>query len=320
MNEPSNLSNLGITILNRPKLSPGMAVSAPRTFILTGVALSGTSMLAQAVKAAGIFIGMSADDIVHEDLEMAAALTAKSDAALESVIHARNVSHQVWAFKLPDLHKRMEAKAIAKFRNPHLVVTFRDIAAIAQRHIMSERVDAWPVLEEAASGQLALLKFIRQLKCPLMLVSYEKATAFPGSFIAALTDFIGAPVTQGRGQDMLGAVEPDRGAYIRSKRRQYAGAIDYIVDGILSGWARDTASMAPVPLTLILDDLPVLNFTADQMRPDLAALGYGEGRHGFSVNIRPFLHRPHAIARVNVAGRTFELEKSGKPLAQLISR
>lgn len=319
MNQPSSLSNRGIITLNRKALYPALAkLPAPRTVIVTGLARSGTSMVAQAVKAAGIFIGASADDIVHEDVEIGAALERGDDKALGDIIANRNISHQVWAFKRPNLHRELAPAAVEKFRNPHLVVTFRDVAAMAQRAVMSEQLPAWSMLEEAATGNAALLEFVKRVKCPVMLVSYEKALAFPDSFIDALSDFIGGPVAPT--EEMRGAVEPDRSAYIRSARKHFDGVIDYVVDGVMSGWARDTGSPQPVQLTLLLDDLPVANFTADQLRPDLAALGYGGGRHGFAVSVRPFLHRPHAIARVQVSGRTFELQKSGRPLAQLITR
>jgi hypothetical protein len=319
MNQPSDLSNRGITYVNRPTTSPAMAgLRPPRTYILTGLACSGTSMLAQALRAAGIFIGAAADHIVHEDVEIGQALQNRDMAALGRIIHNRNTAHQVWAFKRPDLHEVAGPETIEAFRNPHLVVTFRDAAAVAQRNVMSEKRDGWAMFEAAARGQLALTAFLRQLKCPMMLVSYEKALAFPEHFVEALGEFLGQPGPVS--QKMRGAVEPDRGEYIRAYRRQFQGAIDYVADGILSGWARDVASPVPVPLTLLLDDQPVLNFAADQMRPDLAALGFGGGRHGFAVSVRAFLHRPHAIARVQITGRTFELEKSGKPLAQLIAR
>ncbi len=321
MKQPSSLSNLGILFFNRPVVPPGMAgLQPPRTVIITGPARSGTSMVAQAVKAAGVFIGAGADDIVHEDIEIGDALERRDVPALEAIIDNRNIVHKVWAFKRPNLQDYMAPAVMEKFRNPHVVVTIRDIAAMARRAVMSEQLAAWPMLDEAVAGQMALLAFLKELRCPLMVVSYEKAVAFPENFVEALSDFIGGPVTPDVAEEMRGAVEPDRSAYIRSARKHYDGVIDYIVDGVLSGWARETGSEAPVQLTLLLDDLPVMTFTADQMRPDLAALGFGGGRHGFAVSVRPFLHRPHAIARVQVAGRTFELEKSGRPLAQLISR
>jgi hypothetical protein len=307
--------------LNRPAPVTGLErVRGPRTVIVTGLARSGTSMIAQAVKAAGIFIGAGADDVVHEDVEIGAALERHDEPALEAIILARNISHQVWAFKRPDLQQYLAPAGLQKFRNPLLVVTFRDVAAMARRAMMSEQMAAWPMLEQAAAGQLALLKFLAAVTCPVMLVSYEKALAFPDHFVAALSGFVGGPETASGAGEMRDAVEPDRGAYIRAMRKSFEGVIDYVADGVMSGWAREVGSPAPVQLTLLLDDLAVANFTADQLRPDLAALGYGGGRHGFAVSVRPFLHRPHAIARVQVSGRTFELQKSGRPLAQLITR
>lgn len=310
MSDVNSFTNLGICYLNQPAARP----DAPRTLILTGLARSGTSMLAQAVRAAGIFIGATANNVVHEDTEIAEALDAGNMAALDGLIAARNAAHDVWGFKRPNLHALLAPPDLHRFRNPYLVVIFRDVAAITQRQVISEQLEPWPVLEEAAAAQQAQLDFLRGVNCPLMLVSYEKALAFPELFVQALCDFIRWPISAGQSQDMRGAVEPNRVTYTRSTRRQYEGAIESLTDGMLSGWVRGSASAEPVQLTLSLDDLAVLTFEADQPRAELAA-----GARGFSVNVRQFLNRSHAIARVRVTGRTFELEKSGAPLGQLIT-
>jgi hypothetical protein len=310
MSDVNSFTNLGICYLNRPAAQP----NAPRTLILTGLARSGTSMLAQAVRAAGIFIGATANNVVHEDTEIAEALDAGDMATLNSLIAARDADHEVWGFKRPNLHALISPPDLRRFRNPHLVVIFRDIAAIAQRNVISEQLEPWPVLEEAAAAQQAQLDFLRGVNCPLMLMSYEKALAFPELFVQALCDFIRWPISAGQSQDMRGAVEPNRVTYTRSARRQYEGAIESLTDGVLSGWIRGSDPAEPVQLTLSLDDLAVLTFTADKPRADLAI-----GAQGFSVNVRQFLNRSHAIARVRVTGRTFELEKSGAPLGQLIT-
>jgi len=312
MSGEAGLANSGVVYFNRPPVGAGIpGVRAARTVIVTGLALSGTSMVAQAVKAAGVFIGAAADDVVHEDAEIGAALARRDEAALGAIIANRNAGHDVWAFKRPNLHEEMAAEAVARFRNPLLVVTLRDLAAITRRAVLSEQVAEWAALEAAAASQVRLLAFLRRLRCPIMLVSYEKAVAAPDEFVAALGDFIGAAAG-------AAAVEPGRAAFIRARRRRFEGVIDYVADGVLSGWAWEVGSAAPVRLELLLDDAVVAEFAAEQLRPDLAAAGYGGGRHGFAVNVRRFLQRPEAVVRVRVAGRTFELGKSGSRLKQLV--
>ena len=312
------LANFGMTFLNPRLVTASMAhLPQPRTLILTGLSGSGASMLAQAVQAAGVFIGAAVDDVVQEDADIGAALVERNALALGTIITSRNVGHKVWAFKRRDLHLATSPQTIARFRNPQVVVMIRDIAAVAQRLVVSERLSAWAAVDAAMTNLQGQMAFLRQLTCPVMLISYEKAVMAPDAFVTGLAGFISGTVTAAQLQAMRLAVEPNRLAYGKAAQRRYDGVIDYVRDGILSGWARELGSAAPVELTLMLDGKAMLRLKADQMRPDLAALG-GDGRHGFAVNVRPFMRRLNAVVSIYVAGRTVELRNSSRKLGQLI--
>ena len=111
MSDVNSFTNLGICYLNQPAAPP----SAPRTLILTGLARSGTSMLAQAVRAAGIPIGATANNVVREDTEIAAALDVGDFAKLDALVAARDAAHQVWGFKRPNLHAMLGPADLRRF-------------------------------------------------------------------------------------------------------------------------------------------------------------------------------------------------------------
>ena len=54
-------------------------------------------------------------------------------------------------------------------------------------------------------------------------------------------------------------------------------------DGLVAhGWACNPHQLGvPLMLEAVVDGATILRITADRFRPDLAAAGYGDGRHGF---------------------------------------
>jgi len=64
MAAPDDLINKGF-IVNRQNAETG------RTFIVTGLHRSGTSLVAALLRQAGLFIGGDANDVVYEDQEIA---------------------------------------------------------------------------------------------------------------------------------------------------------------------------------------------------------------------------------------------------------
>lgn len=62
------------------------------------------------------------------------------------------------------------------------------------------------------------------------------------------------------------------------------GHLDGVAEQRVRGWAWDSsAPMRRLELEVCVDGVSCLRFVADQMRKDLAQIGYGDGRHGFDV-------------------------------------
>ena len=74
------LRNRGFSVLR------ATAPTDTATIIVVGVARSGTSMVASALRAMGVFLGDQVHDSVYEDIEIAAALEERNDRLLTELI------------------------------------------------------------------------------------------------------------------------------------------------------------------------------------------------------------------------------------------
>jgi hypothetical protein len=82
-----------------------------------------------------------------------------------------------------------------------------------------------------------LVANIAGLKCPMLLVSYEKFIQFPEESIERTARFAGVQMTPDLMQRALDAVRNGPETYLQSSRLRYTGHVDRIVQGKLRGWA-----------------------------------------------------------------------------------
>ena len=75
------------------------------------------------------------------------------------------------------------------------------------------------------------------------------------------------------------------------------GYIDSTGGGLVAGWAVATTD-EPIEVELLIDGVLIGRVSADQFRQDLLDAGFGEGRHGFQINIPAiyFDGESHAVA------------------------
>lgn len=289
----------------------GRSTHGGRTFIVTGRHRSGTSLVAAVLRKIGIFLGAEINDIVHEDEAIAKILIGRDTAALTRLIGERDANYGTWGFKFPMLCQVLRPEDLARFSDPHLIVTFRDPVSIAVRTSISEYQAPMQALRSAVDEQAELVAFVERLQCPTLLLSYEKSLVFPDDFIEAILEFCGLPRSDALREKLVNLVEPNRQTYIARVRRRYGGVIDGVTNGFLYGWCRLTGVDEPVPLDLLVDDQPVLSFNADVFRQDLLDTGFGTGRHGFYIDLAKLPVRPDSVIRVRVANHTVDLDNSG---------
>ncbi len=312
----TELKNRGLIRLH--KTHSLVAHTAARTLIVSGVARSGTSMVARVLDAAGVPMGDRIDDVVFEDHDFAELFNRPNldQDALGALVRQRNDAHPVWGFKRPQIHQS-GAETISRFRNPLVIVTLRDPVAIAERYAIAEQIDARTTLSMAMGDLQEMVLFAQQLTCPVLLISYEKAVRNPARLVERLLEFCGLQRSATERQRLRRLVEPDRPAYIESARRTFGGYIDGIQGTVLGGWAYERSLGLPLAITVFRDDVPVLDGVADQYRQDLADAGIDDGRHGFSVDLAGCGFVPTSRVTVRVKDRNFALNNSGASAAEL---
>jgi hypothetical protein len=306
-----SLFNQGI-ILARP----GNGTPGPRTFIVTGTQRSGTSMIATILRQIGVFMGARLNENVVEDEDIAAVLAREDLDGLRAIIRDRDETQGTWGFKLPTLDRDLGANAFAMFRDPHVILMFRDPAAVAVRGALSDYDEPMARLRETVAEQASLVAFADRLRCPLLVLSYEKALAFPDACVDAVMTFCGLPRHDLVRARLVPLIAPNKRGYITEARRRFDGKIDGMDGGALHGWSRRTAADEPVALELLADGRVVKQFVADVFRADLRDAGLGTGAHAFAVATGALGLSPDTIVRVRVAKFDVELENSGRPFRE----
>ena len=306
------LRNQGVVRLRDQ--TPEDARAPTRTILVTGVARSGTSMIAQVLSRCGLNMGDRHDRVVFEDLLAHDAISTNDPDILGQYIRDRDQAAPAWGLKRPHMHL-LGSGVLSMFRNPRLVVSFRDPVAIACRNVISEGIHQRTALSEAMQDLQAMLAFALDADCPVMLISYEKALVHPTVFIEELTSFCGFAETRPDILSMLGDVDPEPRAYLLDARRHFEGYVDKIENGILTGWARQLSSPAPEQVEVFIDGQAVATVSADRPRADLDAAGIGA--HAFEVDLTRFRGSESPVVDVRIAGRAFALENSGRSFRDL---
>src|SRR5215469_16051319 len=98
--EPRGFLNQGVIA----RTTPGPGATAQRTLLITGLARSGTSMLAALLQAAGVWLGDHVYQPINEDAEITQMLRARDLSRLDALIERQNADTPLWGFKMPDLH------------------------------------------------------------------------------------------------------------------------------------------------------------------------------------------------------------------------
>ncbi len=296
---------------------PGKPVDTPlyKTFIISGIGRGGTSLVAAVMQKAGLYLGEHLSKVVTEDLELHEILRSRNLSHLDALIVRRNAAHGNWGFKIPDIPVMMEYADLRRFRNPHLVLIFRDPLAIAQRSVIAEHFDPIGALQDAADALGKLARFVSLTACPALLISYEKALIDPPHFVDTLAAFCGFQLDEPRRSALLAEIIPNSPAYAESARRQYVGFVERIRDGFLQGWCMDAGQLASQQVDLFIGGDKILTANAGQFRQDLLEAGFGNGNHGFLIDLRAHVLDPASILEVRIARREFILQGSGHALS-----
>lgn len=305
--EPS-LVNRGLAEIN-PAPFDGEA-----TLAVVGLARSGTSMLSALLQDLGIYMGDAVDKAVFEDVEVARFIDAADFKGLGEFAAARNAKHDVWGFKRPNAYKALP-QLVPILRKPRLIVMFRDILAIAMRNHVSMQMDIIPFLPIYADEYMELVKTVSHIKCPMLLVSYEKFIQFPEESIEKTAAFAGIALTPELRQRALKIINNGTENYLRASRLRYTGHVDRIIDRTLRGWAMVIDQpRVKAKVHLKIDGKLVATLVANKLRKDLVAADIGDGYHGFEIPISGGILKD-SMVEVIAGNADFQLPNSGKTAA-----
>ncbi len=172
------------------------------------------------------------------------------------------------------------------FDAPRLIITFRDPVSVAVRTSLSEYQEPMRALRDAVADLSALMAFVSELKCPYLLLSYEKALTAPRDFIDVHHAVLRHSVRSRLRDRLLGMIELNRPRYLASARRRFDGLVEGVHSGHLYGWCRLTRSTEPVMLDVLVDDRVALSVVADIFRQDLLDAGIGRAATAISSRSR----------------------------------
>lgn len=263
------LMNYGMQVLN------GAGEPEPGTYVVLGLARSGTSMIARCLHALGVPMGdkLSA---VYEDVVVSRAMEGGTLEQVREVVALRNAQHARWGFKRPAAMHFIE-RYERELRNPRYIVVFRDVLAIANRNRISIEQDLLQGLRVAAQEYQTLVELVAVLRKPTLLVSYEKALLEPAAFVDALAAFTGTTTAEAR-RAALDAIEPGGDAYLeQSRARRSLGRIERVAEEGIAGWAMMTGVGEPVEVDIRLNGSLLATVRADRPRPDLNRPGLPPG-------------------------------------------
>jgi hypothetical protein len=287
-----------------------------KTFIISGLGRGGTTMVASVLLAAGVPLGDRLFEAALEDRDMTYALRGHDTALLDALIADRNGRYGNWGFKIPYIHGLLRYADIGRFRNPHLVLVFRDPVAITSRVGISDYQDPLAALPGTAASTQSLVNFVMHTDCPCLLVSYEKAVITPESFVDTLIAYCGLPPDEATRAQMLRQVMPNSPDYAIGTTVKIAGRLEALRGTTLCGWCAYANIMDTIELDLFVNAGRMRTFRADQFRPDLLAAGFGNGEHGFMVDVADIALAETDVLHVRINGRgLYELDNSGLSVA-----
>lgn len=321
------------------------SVPPDATIIVSGPPRSGTSLAAAALHAAGLWLGDNMDHAVFEDMEFAgpvepkvalslrvgaamrhrgqwrAALRGLDVDALKHLVAARNARFTKWGFKRPNMVPLLGSdRGLTLFRQPRLVLVFRDPVAFAERISIAEGMRFHNALYYARRYVSANLWAARHTNVPTLLVSYEKANAHREVFFDQLFGFCGLAIAREAYADIDAFIDTAGKEYLRLAAGPNRGYIDGYREGVLLGWCRTPGRSAPERVEIYADGVKVASVCADEFSADLHKAGFGDGRHRFSVPLDHLALPDACRVRAVIAGTNVDIENSGLSLGELRAR
>ncbi len=295
-------------------------------------------MVAAALDAAGFWLGDHLDGACFEDIDLAyaaekplafhrrssqilrapqrwrSAARGLDISNLAAAIARRDARHATWGFKRPNVIQRLGREGLSLFRQPRVVLCLRDPIALARRSMIAEGVGIDEAMRNARRQIDGAMRVAQTIRCPTMLVSYEKARQDPDGFLSELYDFCGLAIEPSRFPAIHAMVEQAGEKYSRIAAAPTVGFLDKPLGWSLSGWCAAPGSIGPNAIDILANGVKLLTTFADRYRPDLVITGRRSAYRGFHVDLHEFGLKGSEIIEVVLSGSSARLQDSGYQL------
>ena len=240
-----------------------------RPIIVVGTARSGTSMIAGALDKLGVFMGDQATPPVYEDLRLSDAIEAKNIALSREIIADYTLRNKMWGWKRPSSLNYLTG--IDKlFNQPCYVFVFKDILSIGMRNKISANSDLIKNMQRVNLEFHKMIRFLSEVDCYALLVSYDKALSEPKNFVNALISFYDIDASELQINNAINFIRKDPLDYLISTRiLNTNGQIDTVSKNTVEGWAFRKDSKDPVPVDIYVNKKVIGKTIANLPRNDL---------------------------------------------------
>ena len=307
------LENHGVFALNCETLSAD--TGTPRTLIVLGAPRGGTSAIAGALAATGLYMGRGASEPVFESLALANAIEKGDDDTARELIRGFDAEHPVWAFKRPGYNNYV-SQYHEFFRNPVYLVILRDPVATANRGYISGRLKAnfTKKLHHVLSIHSRILSFLDDTGAAAVLISYEKLLQSPLSTLGLVFESAGLLVDDAALAAAAAFVQPSPPDYLEmSRASRVEGRWTEYSPRKIAGWVRYINRSMGIPPKVVLyrGDCELAVCSAELPLQDLTGDRGGlekDAECGFEFDLKALGIEPGPGLRLRVRGdiRDFE--------------
>ena len=302
MNE---LINSGIYIL-------GERDEVPRPIVIVGSARSGTSMIAGALSALGVFMGDLAGAPVFEDVKLSKAFESGNSLLIKDIIADYRSRHSIWGWKRPGSINYLPL-VDQFFESPCYVFIFKDLLSIGLRNQISMKANLLSNMLKVNKEINLALEFLSSGEHCAMLVSYDKALNEPKKFVEALISFYRIKPDVDQIANAVSFIRKDSLDYLLSTRSSnFKGHLDSVGTNSVCGWAFNPNSKHPVIVNIYVNDINVGKSIANLPREDLKNIFDVDCQFNFTLP-KGLTFKSNDIVRVRIAGDVVDLH--GSPMS-----
>jgi hypothetical protein len=265
LEEHTDLANTGVFCLNAPP--EGLCGLQQKTLLVLGAPRGGTSAIAGALSAMGIYMGRGASAPVFESLALANAIEGDEPELVREIIESFNAEYETWAFKRPGF-TRVVSEFHRFFRNPVYLVILRDPVATASRSFISGRLklNYLKKLRRVITVYENIVNFVESSGAPTLFISYEKLLQDPRSTLGIVIDELGLNIPPECLEQAVEFVEPSPEHYLEvSRADRVNGVWQNFSRTSIAGWARYVNKTMTIPpkVTLFQGDQALATVAAD---------------------------------------------------------